>query len=64
MSHERAGHLESDTAGRPADQQPDESEPTPGSDGDGAEPGYTPPDELSAHDAPVRDLDRDRADGP
>ena len=37
-------------AGRPAgDQaQPEESEPTPGSDGDGAESGYTSPAELAA----------------
>ncbi len=29
----------------------DESEPTPGSDGDGAEAGYTPPAELPAEGA-------------
>ena len=28
------------------DRDLDEEEPTPGSDGDGAEPGYTPPEEL------------------
>ncbi len=59
MTDDHAVHPEPDTA----DRQPDGSEPTPGSDGDGAEPGYTPPEELSAHDAPVRRLDQEQPDG-
>lgn len=32
------------------DAPPEQAEPTPGSDGDGAESGYTPPEELPAED--------------
>lgn len=36
--------------------EPDESEPTPGSDGDGAESGYTSPAELAARHKTPPDL--------
>ncbi len=40
-----------DDPGRPVSdgREPEDEEPTPGSDGDGAESGYTSPAELAAH---------------
>ncbi len=52
-------------ADRPVEEQvePDEAEPTPGSDGDGAESGYTSPAELAALHKTPPDPGRESRDG-
>lgn len=66
MSEESEVRSYHDASGRPAGEQPqpEESEPTPGSDGDGAESGYTSPAELAAQHKTSPKLGRESHDGP